>query len=139
MRFVIAALLVQLILVLGEDPSLPLWTFYRNSLFVAVTNVVVTLLTSSVLGYIFAKYTFRGREVLFWYVMAMMMVPPSVVMIPNYLILSDIGLLNNLWGLVVTAVLFTLRSPQQTSPVVSLRPIPQVCSEALFTLKVCRC
>jgi multiple sugar transport system permease protein len=88
-----------------DDPSLPLWTFYRNSLFVAVTNVVVTLLTSSVLGYIFAKYTFRGREVLFWYLMAMMMVPPSVVMIPNYLILSDIGLLNSLWGLVVTAVI----------------------------------
>jgi multiple sugar transport system permease protein len=87
-----------------NDPSLPLATFYRNSLFVALTNVAVTLFTSSVLGFIFAKYVFRGRDVLFWYLMAMMMVPPSVLMIPNYLILSKIGLLNNLWGLVITVL-----------------------------------
>ena len=87
-----------------NDPSLPLATFYRNSLFVALTNVVVTLFTSSVLGFIFAKYVFRGRDILFWYLMAMMMVPPSVLMIPNYLILSKIGLLNNLWGLVITVL-----------------------------------
>jgi multiple sugar transport system permease protein len=87
-----------------DDPTLPLATFYRNSLFVALTNVVMTLVTSSLLGFIFAKYAFRGREVLFWYLMAMMMVPPSVLMIPNYLILSDLGLLNNLWGLVVTVL-----------------------------------
>ena len=88
-----------------NDPELPLWTFYRNSLFVALTNVVITLFTSSVLGYIFAKYVFRGRDVLFWYLMALMMVPASVLMIPNYLILSELGLLNNLWGLVVTAAI----------------------------------
>jgi multiple sugar transport system permease protein len=87
-----------------SDPSLPLATFYRNSLFVAVTNVVITLFTASLLGFIFAKYTFRGREVLFWYLMAMMMVPPSVTMIPNYLILNYLGLLNNLWGLVITVL-----------------------------------
>ena len=88
-----------------EDPTLPLATFYRNSLFVAVTNVVVTLFTSSLLGYIFAKYVFRGRDIMFWYLMALMMVPPSVLMIPNYLILNELGLLNNLWGLVVTAAI----------------------------------
>ncbi|MFL6071349.1 MAG: carbohydrate ABC transporter permease [Actinomycetes bacterium] len=88
-----------------NDPTLPLSTFYRNSLFVAVTNVVITLFTSSLLGFIFAKYTFRGRDVLFWYLMAMMMVPPSVLMIPNYLILSHIGLLNNLWGLIITVLI----------------------------------
>jgi multiple sugar transport system permease protein len=87
-----------------SDPTLPLATFYRNSLFVAVTNVAITLFTSSLLGFIFAKYTFRGREVLFWYLMAMMMVPPSVTMIPNYLILNYLGLLNNLWGLVITVL-----------------------------------
>jgi len=88
-----------------SDPTLPLATFYRNSLFVAVTNVVITLFTASLLGFIFAKYTFRGRDTLFWYLMAMMMVPPSVTMIPNYLILSYLGLLNNLWGLVVTVLI----------------------------------
>lgn len=87
------------------DPTLPLATFYRNSLFVAGMNVLATLFTASLLGFIFAKYRFRGRQLMFWYLMALMMVPPSVVMIPNYLILSRLGLLNNLWGLVITAVI----------------------------------
>ncbi|MFZ0325261.1 MAG: carbohydrate ABC transporter permease [Actinomycetes bacterium] len=88
-----------------DDPTLPLTTFYRNSLFVAVMNVVLSLFMASLLGFIFAKYRFRGRQFLFWYLMALMMVPPSVVMIPNYLILSHLGLLNNLWGLVITAII----------------------------------
>lgn len=88
-----------------NDPDLPLATYYRNSLFVALTNVAITLFTSSVLGYIFAKYVFRGRDILFWYLMALMMVPASVLMIPNYLILAELGLLNNLWGLIVTAAI----------------------------------
>jgi len=87
-----------------QDPELPLTTFYRNSLFVAVMNVITTLFMASLLGYIFAKYRFRGRQVMFWYLMALMMVPPSVLMIPNYLILSRLGLLNNLWGLVITVI-----------------------------------
>jgi multiple sugar transport system permease protein len=86
------------------DPELPLTTFYRNSLFVAVMNVITTLFMASLLGYIFAKYRFRGRQPMFWYLMALMMVPPSVLMIPNYLILSRLGLLNNLWGLVITVI-----------------------------------
>jgi|tagenome__1003787_1003787.scaffolds.fasta_scaffold20866929_2 multiple sugar transport system permease protein len=88
-----------------DDPTLPLTTFYKNSLFVAVINVILTLFTASLLGFIFAKYRFRGRQFLFWYLMALMMVPTSVLMIPNYLILSHLGLLNNLWGLIVTALI----------------------------------
>jgi len=87
-----------------QDPDLPLMTYYRNSLFVAVVNVVVQLFTGSLLGFIFAKYRFRGRQTLFWYVLALMMIPATVSMIPNYLILSELGLLNNLWGLVITVV-----------------------------------
>ncbi|MEZ5097872.1 MAG: carbohydrate ABC transporter permease [Nocardioides sp.] len=88
-----------------DDPEMPLLTFYKNSLFVAVMNVVVQLFLASLLGYIFAKYAFRGRQPLFWYLMLLMMIPPSVMMIPSYLILSRLGLLNNLWGLVVTVAI----------------------------------
>ncbi len=88
-----------------QDPELPLMTYYRNSLFVAVVSVGLQLFTGSLLGFIFAKYRFRGRQALFWYVLALMMIPASVVMIPNYLILSHLGLLNNLWGLIITVVI----------------------------------
>lgn len=86
------------------DPELPLLTFYRNSLFVAVFNVFTALFMASLLGYIFAKYDFRLRQPLFWYLMALMMVPASVLMIPNYLILSRLGLLNSLWGLIIPVI-----------------------------------
>lgn len=86
-----------------NDPELPLALIYRNSLFVAVTVVVATLFTSSLLGYVFAKYEFRGRQPLFWFVLATMMIPAQVTMIPAYLILVQLGLLNNLWGLVLPA------------------------------------
>lgn len=86
------------------DPDLPLLTFYGNSFFVAIMNVIIGLFVASLLGYIFAKYSFSWRQPLFWYLLALMMVPPSVLMIPNYLILSELGLLNNLWGLIVTVI-----------------------------------
>lgn len=86
------------------DPDLPLMTFYGNSFFVAIMNVIIGLFVASLLGFIFAKYSFSWRQPLFWYLLALMMVPPSVLMIPNYLILSELGLLNNLWGLIVTVI-----------------------------------
>ena len=88
-----------------EDPELPLLTFYRNSAFVAIMNTVATLFTASLLGYIFAKFTFRGRQPLFWFILATMMIPAQVTMLPAYLILLQLDLLNNLWGLIVPSVI----------------------------------
>lgn len=84
-----------------DDPELPLLLFYRNSLFIAVMNALTTLFTGSLLGYVFAKFTFRGRQPLFWFILATMMIPTQVTMIPAYLILLQLDLLNNLWGLIV--------------------------------------
>jgi multiple sugar transport system permease protein len=84
-----------------QDPELPLLTFYRNSAFVAVMNVIATLFTASLLGYVFAKFEFRGRQPLFWFVLATMMIPAQVTMLPAYLILLQLDLLNNLWGLII--------------------------------------
>jgi multiple sugar transport system permease protein len=84
-----------------EDPELPLLTFYRNSAFIAVMNALATLFTGSLLGYVFAKFTFRGRQPLFWFILGTMMIPTQVTMLPGYLILLQLNLLNNLWGLVI--------------------------------------
>ena len=84
-----------------QDPELPLSTFYRNSAFVAVMNVIATLFTASLLGYLFAKFQFRGRQPLFWFILATMMIPAQVTMLPAYLILLQLDLLNNLWGLII--------------------------------------
>jgi multiple sugar transport system permease protein len=84
-----------------SDPELPLALFYRNSAFVAIMNTVATLFTGSILGYVFAKFEFRGRQALFWFILATMMIPHQVTMLPGYLILMQLNLLNNLWGLVI--------------------------------------
>ena len=86
-----------------SDEDLPLGLFYRNSAVIALANVAQVLFTSSLFGYIFAKFEFRGKRVLFWFILATIMLPSQVRMIPGYLILAKLGLLNNLAGMIVPA------------------------------------
>ena len=88
-----------------NDEDLPLSLFYRNSAIIAIVNVVQVLFTSSLYGYIFAKFEFRGKKVIFWFIMATMMIPFQVTMIPGYLILARLNLINRLWGLIIPAAL----------------------------------
>ncbi len=87
------------------DPDLPLLLFYRNSAIIALANVVQVLFTSSLFGYIFAKFEFRWKGVLFWFIMALMMIPSQLTMIPGYLMLARLGLINNLLGLILPAAI----------------------------------
>jgi len=86
------------------DPKVPLARFYLNSTFVAVARVVITLFTSSLAGYIFAKFTFRGKNLLFGFILIQLMIPFQVVMIPAYLILVQLRLIDSLWGLVIPSM-----------------------------------
>ncbi len=88
-----------------QDPDLPLLLFYRNSAIIAVSNVVQVLFTSSLLGYIFAKFDFKGKGPLFWIIMATMMIPSQLTMIPGYLILAKLGLINHLLALIIGAAI----------------------------------
>jgi len=88
-----------------NDPDLPLGIFYRNSAIIALANVVQVLFTSSLFGYIFAKYEFKGKKALFWFILSLMMIPHQMTMIPGYLILAKLGLINNLLGLIIPAAI----------------------------------
>jgi multiple sugar transport system permease protein len=104
-----------------SDPKLPLLRFYGNSAFVAITNVLTSLFTSSLLGFLLAKYEFRGKRLLFGWFILTMMIPMQITMIPSYLILAKVGLLNRLWGLIVFSALdafgiFMMRQFIQTIP-----------------------
>ena len=83
-----------------NDASLPLGRIYLNSLFIAFTNVITQTFTSALFGYVFAKFSFRYKRVLFWYILGTMMIPFQLTMIPSYLILLKFDLTNNLLGLV---------------------------------------
>ncbi len=86
-----------------NDPLVSIGRYYLNSIIVAVSVVVLTLFTSSLAGFIFAKYRFFGQNVVFSFILATMMIPFQVLMIPSYLILAKLGLIDSLWGLIVPA------------------------------------
>jgi len=79
----------------------PFFTWLKNSVVVTVSVTLIVLFTSSLVGYIFAKYQFKGKEFLFWVILATMMVPFTVTMVPNFLLINELGLHNTLGALIV--------------------------------------
>jgi multiple sugar transport system permease protein len=86
-----------------NDKELPLERFYFNSAFIAIGNVILLTFTSSLWGFVFAKYNFRYKRLIFGYIMATMMIPSQATLIPSYLILLKFDLTNKLMGLVALA------------------------------------
>lgn len=77
---------------------------FLNSLVIALTVTAASLFTSSALGYVFAKYRFRGKELLFALILATMMVPFVVLLVPLYLTMAQVGLVDQLAGVVVVGL-----------------------------------
>jgi multiple sugar transport system permease protein len=75
--------------------------YFINSGFVAVTITVVSLYLNSLAGYAFAKFRFPGRDALFLYLLATMMIPIYATMVPIFLLLKNIGWLDSYKGLIV--------------------------------------
>ncbi|GHT68430.1 ABC transporter permease [Spirochaetia bacterium] len=83
---------------------LPFLLYFKNSVVVSATVIVGTLVTSSLAAYAFSRLHFKGRTVLFMLYLATLMVPRQVVLVPNFVILRNLGLLDNLWSLILTGV-----------------------------------
>jgi ABC-type glycerol-3-phosphate transport system permease component len=75
--------------------------YFVNSLVVAVATAAITVLFAAMLAYGFARWDFPGRSVLFYAVLATMMVPSLVLIIPQFVLARNLHLLDSLWGLVV--------------------------------------
>lgn len=81
--------------------EIPFFTFFKNSGITAIFVTLGTLFTSSLGGYVFAKFEFRGKRALFLMILATMMIPFDVICIPLYLLVRQMGLLNNLAALIL--------------------------------------
>ena len=97
------------------------FAYLRNSVTVSVLVTIGALFTSALAGYIFAKFTFKGRDTLFFLVVATMMVPFHVVLIPVFLIIRNMGIYNSLWALIVPGLvtawgIFLMRQYMKTIP-----------------------
>ena len=75
--------------------------YFRNTAFVTVTATAITILVNVMAGYALSKYWFRGRDLIFFIMIATLMIPLQVIMIPIFLLLRDLGLLNSLWGIII--------------------------------------
>jgi multiple sugar transport system permease protein len=81
------------------------WQWMLNSALYAVGGAVLSALVSGITGYAIAKYRFPGREVLFTMLMAGVLVPEIMLAVPQYLLLSDAGLADTYWAVLLPSVL----------------------------------
>ncbi len=81
---------------------------FLNSVLVATPRVFLACFTSAAVAYVFAKYRFPGRDLLFTLLLSTMMVPFVVTLVPLYVTLADLRLVNRLSALVVIAVFSTI-------------------------------
>ncbi|WP_225770398.1 carbohydrate ABC transporter permease [Inquilinus sp. Marseille-Q2685] len=75
--------------------------FFTNSAVVAVGSSVLSVVISIMAGFALSKYRFPGDGLCFMLIMATMMIPLQVVLIPMFMVLKGLGLLDSLWGLII--------------------------------------
>ncbi|RIX52364.1 carbohydrate ABC transporter permease [Paenibacillus nanensis] len=83
--------------VFESQPALR-WTF--NSLYVAGLSTVLLVITSSMAAYAFSKLQFKGKNLIFVLLISSLMVPKEVMIVPLFRIAQDLGLVNDLHGMI---------------------------------------
>lgn len=84
------------------------WTMLRNSLLVMLGATSGVVLICSLAAFVFARTDFRGKGLAFNLLTLGLMFPINVAIMPVYLVLRQMGLINNLWGIIVVQVAFQL-------------------------------
>ncbi|MGV8147154.1 MAG: carbohydrate ABC transporter permease [Alkaliphilus sp.] len=90
-----------------EVINIPTFSFTRavfNSFYLSIVTTFVSVMSAAMAAFIFAKIPFKGRNMLFSIFLATMMIPGSVTMIPNYVILKHLHLLNTFTGLIIPSI-----------------------------------
>ncbi len=76
-----------------HDPNFPRWVV--NSFFICTLGTGLNVIFNSMAGYSLARLTFKGKNMVFYAVLVSIMVPAQVLLIPNYLIVKNLGMLNS--------------------------------------------
>ncbi len=96
-------------------------TYLWNSVFITVVATALTLLFNSMAAFALSKYRFKGQKTVFLLIIATLMIPPTIILVPVFLVINQVGLLNSLWGVILPAVatptgVFLLRQYMLTIP-----------------------
>lgn len=87
--------------------GIPMWKFFANSLLLAVSAVVGTVLSSALSAYAFARIQFKGLGILFAAMIGTLLLPFHVVIIPQYILFNNLGLVDTFWPLILPKFLAT--------------------------------
>lgn len=101
--------------------SFDFWRYFVNSVVVTLVATLLTLLANSMAAFALSKYRFAGRDVIFMIMLSTLMVPISVVLVPAFLVITQVGWNNNLLGVIVPGAatptgVFLLRQYMLTIP-----------------------
>jgi len=86
-----------------RDDNFPRWVM--NSLYIGVSTTLLNVVFNSMAGYALARLNFPGRKSFFMLVLAVIMVPGQILLIPNFLIMRDLGILNTHMSLIFPAAI----------------------------------
>lgn len=95
--------------------------YFKNSVLITGIATLITLLVNSMAAFALSKYKFAGRDAVFGLMLATLMVPPTIVLVPNFLIAARLDLVNSIWGVIWPGVatptgVFLLRQYMLTIP-----------------------
>ncbi|GAB5429759.1 MAG: carbohydrate ABC transporter permease [Devosia indica] len=81
--------------------QLPFGRFFLNSLFISTSVTIITVIVSCLSGYAFARLKFPGREALLMAYLGTLMVPAIMLIIPLFLIVNSLGMVNTFQGVIL--------------------------------------
>ena len=90
---------------MGGGGTFPRWLF--NTAFLSVTTALLKIVGCSMAAYAFSRLQFPGRDAVFNFMLASMMIPGAVTMIPAYVLMSKIQLVNTYWSLILPGIVDT--------------------------------
>lgn len=78
-----------------------IWKWFFNSAYIAVVVTVGILLLDTMAGYVLAKKQFPGRDFIFWLIIATMMIPGQITLVPLFKMVQTLGLMDTHWALIL--------------------------------------
>ena len=84
---------------IGSGGTFPRWLF--NTAFLSVTIAILEVIFCSMAAYAFARLDFPGKNAVFAFMLATMMIPTAVTLIPAYVLMTKLRLINTFWSLII--------------------------------------
>jgi multiple sugar transport system permease protein len=104
-----------------SNPTLPIGRWFFNSMAIAIITTLLILIIDSLAAYAYARLEFPGRKVLFGLLLSTLFLPGIMFLVPNFVTVANVGLLNNWGGVIIPALagvfgVFFLRQFFQSIP-----------------------